>query len=286
MQYCAVDEAFDNPLNKQMQAYEQANNNNNLKQQLQTDVDAFRDKHNISNPNIDLSYNPQSGIIPKTNFKFPFFNAQGDLDRDYQGTLVSDLKLAKDIHRDNNFYADSLFDDTYSNLASDSDSTLEFSNMSANKSFISDINNDHNSTPKGRHIDNSHPSPKSPDHQYFINQFINSIVDDDFSTSLGSQTSNIYDHIKSCKYCRTHINQRMKSHYSPPVLPESSPSPTAKPSTLPYLLRSSHSFFNKLSHISFGYDMKEILVIIIISVVVILIIDLFVKIGSYKKILS
>ena len=56
---------------------------------------------------------------------------------------------------------------------------------------------------------------KKISHKYCINKFVNSITNDDSDmfSLVSSQDDDIYDHIKSCKYCRTKINVKIKVYY-------------------------------------------------------------------------
>lgn len=98
-------------------------------------------------------------------------------------------------------------------------------------------------------------------HNYCINNFIKSITKEDNMSLISSEDTGIYDHIKECKYCKNQINKKIKEHYKP----TSKPQITEK--------------FNILSEKVIGYEFKDILIIIVIGLIVIFLLDFFVKIG-------
>lgn len=106
-------------------------------------------------------------------------------------------------------------------------------------------------------------------HNHYINKFFNSIIDDpsDVASMASSQDDELYDHIKKCKYCRTQINKKMKLHYN-----KKNKIVKKKNSKIIKNIKSNDKIF--------GYDVKEIIIIIVISVIIIFILDLLVKIGK------
>jgi len=105
-------------------------------------------------------------------------------------------------------------------------------------------------------------------HDYYIKKFIQQIIDDDMMSMTSSQDSAVYDHIKKCKYCKSQINAKLKQHY------KNKKNPSTKsiskniicPKSIPTTI--------------LGYDIKEIIIIILIGLCLIFIFDLFVKIGK------
>ena len=114
----------------------------------------------------------------------------------------------------------------------------------------------------------SMPSQKSKKikhgHQYYINKFINRLQNDDDSVE-SSQDDGIYDHIKCCKYCRMQINCKLKMNL------------TNSPKEDKNKIVNEH--FNFDDNKIFGYDLKEILLIIVAGIIIICVIDLIVKLS-------
>lgn len=103
-------------------------------------------------------------------------------------------------------------------------------------------------------------------HNECINKFVKGIVDDNTSM-MSYYDSNVYDHIKKCKYCKVQINDKIKRYYNNKIDINNTPKDEGIIEPL---------FSGKF----IGYDMKEIILIIIIGVIVVFILDLLVKIGK------
>lgn len=104
-------------------------------------------------------------------------------------------------------------------------------------------------------------------HKYYINKFIGGVVDD-ITSVASSQDAEIYDHIKLCKYCRTEIKRKLKLLSG--LKEEKEVTSTSK----------EIEHFSALNSGIAGYEIKEILIILLIGIVIIFILDLFVKIGQ------
>lgn len=115
---------------------------------------------------------------------------------------------------------------------------------------------------------------------YYINKFIETIIyaDNASITSTTSITSSedikhaskfddIYDHVKKCSFCRSHINIKMKKMY------KQDPIPIMNKYEEPNQIV--HSIKNQIK----DFDLKEIIIIIIVGIIIIFILDMFVKIG-------
>jgi len=103
-------------------------------------------------------------------------------------------------------------------------------------------------------------SKKIMPHKYYIKKFIQNIVDDDIMSMTSSQDEDVYHHLNSCKPCRTQINQKLKSYHNK---------------------QKTKSKERKIvQYNSFNSDIKEIIVVILVGIIIIFIIDLFVKIGK------
>lgn len=213
MQYCAVDEAFDNPLRQQMKQLENEKNNNKQKEALIRTVETEQKNNNLQPPH----FNGENNNVQHPEYTPSYFNAQGDLQDDNQGTLISQLQ------------EDEQFDDQIS---------------------LNTISDFYDKIKKKKHS-----------HAYYIKCFIDKLTnEEDLSIgSFSSNDSNVFDHVKTCKYCRMIINQKMKEdkHPSPPNSPK---------------------LERKQDRIA-GYDLKEIAVVILIGIIIIFVLDLLVRIG-------
>lgn len=92
-------------------------------------------------------------------------------------------------------------------------------------------------------------------HQYYIKQFLSGMQDDDFSCGK-TQDPSIYDHVRTCKYCRVQIKKSLNSKTCDKAIIEN---------------------FEGTTY--FGYNFKELVIILVIGVIIIMILDLLVKIG-------
>ena len=190
MIYCAVDEAFDNSLRNQMRDYDEKNNLNDYKKALHKNVKNYRQQNNIIPPDtfdnysdIDIGNSKQQEIL------YPaFFTAQGDYSSKgpYYGTTISDLKNQND---DISTISDNI-------PINDMDSDFSESEYIPKKK-------------QKREIPMKPFSDKFIDHSYYVDKFIKNL--DPETLSMGSTIDNtIYKHVKSCKYCKSKINQNYK----------------------------------------------------------------------------
>lgn len=259
MNYCAVNEAFDNSLRRQMADYEK--NNNIYKKQLQQEVEKKTNNNNLIPPNTfdnytDLEINPSRGgepenpIIQYPNIYPAFFTAQGDYSSKgpyFSGTQIGDLQTENDNNEFNMEEISML--DSYSD---DSLPSIKPKNYKKNK------------------------KAKDLDHQYCIDKIVKTLIDEPDAVSLASSIDDIdlvYKHIKSCSYCKSKINKNIKnqcqlSGYAQDI----KNSLTGKN---PYELRECFDTSQNM-----GYGLKELLIIILAGVVLVFILDLLVKIGK------
>lgn len=107
-----------------------------------------------------------------------------------------------------------------------------------------------------------HKNKIKRDHNFYITQFMTSILDD--ISLASSQDSSIYDHIKTCKYCRSEISKRIKG-----IKPDNKIEPFSFGDNLP-------SLPTKIA----GYEFNEIIIIVVVGIVIIFVLDLLVKIGT------
>lgn len=113
---------------------------------------------------------------------------------------------------------------------------------------------------------------KKMSHEYYIEKMVKSLLEDHDSNpsspSTVSSNNNIYKHVKSCKICKDRINKKMKEYFKPELQ-----------------IKEQDNKNNKGQHnnLDLGYDLKEVLIIILAGVVLIFILDLLVKIGKRLK---
>jgi hypothetical protein len=251
MMYCAVSEAYNGDPTTRLdgndrQVYNTNHNNNNI---IMPDTFDNYSDIDVHQKYLGNEYNNDFNQMNPVNQvpQYPaFFTAQGDYSTKgpYYGTTINDLK------------GDNIsIDDSLSILDSDySDDSLFDPSIMKNK------------TPETK---------KKIDHNYYINKTIKSLLEDQdshsFSSLASSQNNYIYKHVKSCKYCKDKINKKMKEHFIPEIskpIQQITNNPDIK------------EYFDMTN---LGYDLKEILIIILAGIVLIFILDLLVKIGRRMK---
>jgi hypothetical protein len=179
-----------------------------------------------------------------------------------------------------------LDDEPYTNGSSDKDkiTTSEGTSLEKlkNHSFFTaqgDLseNKEVNNYPKTNYVSNPYSDDidfyddlsiksKQINHNYCIKKFVDNIVYDDDLRTLDSYDDEIYDHLKSCKYCRSQINIKLKERmiYN-----------NTKNDETKIIAKTEH-----FSLESYGYDLKEITIIILAGILLIFILDLLVKLGK------
>jgi len=248
--YCAVEEAFDNPLRQQMQKITKENNINNHRASLTRGIEEYQRKNGIRPPHMTNDPNVIEGYINDRVYPspdVPYFTAHGSYnpnsashvefdEESDKGTTISELKRQEE---------DSFFDDSSSLLDSN------YSELLANKKHNVKLG-----------------------HNHYINKFLNSIVDDgsDAASIASSQDDQVYDHIKSCKFCRTQINKKMKKMYE-------TKTETFNGSAAPIQAETKLNIPDEL----FGYKFKEIIIIIAVSIMIIFVLDLLVRVGGRRS---
>jgi hypothetical protein len=247
MQFAALSEVCEDPLQQQMMHMNKIKAMELKKAQLEDKVakDQFYGFNTYGNNDMaEEDDDNNNGQIDQSTFQDPsykpqylsppFMTAQGDFSKQgpYFGTHVEDLKRsATDYHQ----------------LDEESLSLLD--------------------TPISRNKKNKR---RKKNHDYYITQFLQSIVDD--ISVASSQDDDIYDHIKNCKYCRSEIGKRMKDKYSPDLMFDAAKSETFLPDL-------SKTFPKKIV----GYEITEIIIIIVVGIAIIFILDLLVRIGMRIK---
>ena len=246
MNYCAVTEAFDNSLKKQMVEYERNNNKNNTS----------KSPTNIIPPNTfdnytEIDVGRQAQTHQNNMMIYPaFFTAQGDYSSKgpYFGTSINELKETNNLDKDNDNYYDT-----------------------GNRNH--DILEEDMSLLDG-YSDESLPSikrkikPSKLDHKYCIDKILKSLSDEPDTSSLMSSYDDmniVYKHVKACKYCKNKINKYMRKQVNQTNIDM----PVRKE-----LMECYDS--NK----NLGYGLKELLIIILGGIILVFILDLLVKIGK------
>ncbi len=303
MMYCSVREAYDNPLQKKLEGYQ--NNNNNSYQLNDSDnnediiqaVQNNQDQYNVENN--QNQYNIDNHIVQHPVFVPSFFTAQGDYAN--QGPYYNNNNsnnLTKGTH------IDELKDcslDSNSNIGIDNQSnnlddifTLDDSlSFLDNNSILPQQNNNKNLSQQNdqilsQQLDyllNKPRSKSKPSHQYYIKKFVRAMIDEasdqisnvSLDNSIGGNSLesfanyDVYNHIKSCKYCRSEAHKRLKAYYAR----DSKNEKQIKKTTEGFI----GDNFTIPKDILLGYDLKEIVIMIIIGIILIFVLDLFVKIG-------
>lgn len=96
-------------------------------------------------------------------------------------------------------------------------------------------------------------------HSHYIKKFIDSLSDD---MTLLSNDDDVYNHVKGCKYCRVNIKKLISEKVISPV----------------------KKLYNEyIPDFNPGYSLKEIIVIIVIGIIIIFILDLFVRLGKKTR---
>lgn len=221
---------------------------NSLKQQ----VAEYEKNNNNDNKNNNLispgTFDTYNAVEPNNNqHVYPaFFTAQGDYNAKspyYEGTKIKDLQNCQ---------------------IEDSETNGE------NLSFL-----DSNLSESSTKVTKNEPT-KIIDHNYCVNKIIKNIIEEPDMFSLGSSENDVvYKHVKTCKICKKKINEKLKDHYK-----DSSQQNQIIPKNEENKDQIEHFNFNIPD---FGYNLKEIMVIILGGIILIFILDLLVKIGKKMK---
>jgi len=145
---------------------------------------------------------------------------------------------------------------------------------SENLSFL-DSNLSENSAKAYKHREPT----KIIDHNYCVNKIIKNIIEEPDIFSLGSSENDVvYKHVKTCKICKKKIDEKLKDHYKV----------TNQQNQQNNQLTKKEVHATQLEHFNFeipnlGYNLKEIMVIILGGIILIFILDLLVKIGKKMK---
>ena len=241
--FCNIKEAYNTPLKQQLENLDKINNIRTQRDALNNSVKTYQKKHGLIPPHQTGSC-PDPDIAIMTNNQNihsytdqPYFSAQGDMKQNLCGTTLDDLKK----------YEDDDSSDNFSDNFSDKD-TISFSPTLGINTLPSIDSNDNK--PKKNIIHS---------HEYYIYSFIRELKKNDLSSLMGSELDEVYDHVKTCKFCKKQINNEItKSNNSK-------------------LVEKKDDNVIKIEKQQTD-EIKEIVIIIIICIIVIIVLDLFYKI--------
>jgi hypothetical protein len=118
------------------------------------------------------------------------------------------------------------------------------------------------------------PSPTEPKisyymHKCYVKEFLKSLEGrENFSV-----TSDNFDHVKTCKICKAMIKNKMskkEKSYQPTSVPV--------PSAIEHFSEAKNKILDNISFLNKS-EYKSILIIILIGIILIIVVDLFVRIG-------
>ena len=248
--------------------------------------DGLYDKYSQNNNNKSQNINElKKNIIHNPNFKETFYNAQGDMeqnkfdygninnyyDENMYGTRIDDLKHnSQNIQQANNMQENNM-----------QENNVQKNNVQAHKYDLSDTlsfednkNDNYIATIQKAKLQ-THKKQTSKKHScgYYMTKFIETIVHNDNTSITSSEDikntskfDDIYDHVKKCLFCRSHINAKMKKIYK-----ENQNNQLEK-------FEPQDITGSALAQFK-DFDIKEIIIIILIGIVIIFVLDMFVKIG-------
>lgn len=227
---------------------------NSLENEFITDNHNYNKYSKIDNfANVSI----QNSIVPvdedniKSNMIFqsnPYFSAQGDL------------------HNQN------------SNIASFSSSKVPSSPLQQNDNDIIDNNNE-KKTKKVQFDDNLNKILKEENktkindnnHEYYINTFLNMLLRNDNKST--ETNSDVYDHIKNCKFCREKIKNTLISYQN------NTPYKNTNDVTINNNQENINNLngYNSMEQEMYNSNGIELMILIIMGVIIMLIIDMIFK---------
>ena len=194
----------------------------------------------------------QSALNPYQN-KLPYFDAQGNYDnqklKQVYGTKISDLNNDSSQKKSNYIFSQSENDSFDSGKCSSLDVSDTEDKIEFNLSDDYDIH-----------------SYDNLNHDYCTKNFLQFFVYNDDMISLNTGFDDkIYKHVKKCKICKKRINSVLHKVKFEKQINEQIKKPVVEN-------------FNY-----FGYDIKEIILIIVCGIILVFILDLLVKLGRKTK---
>lgn len=205
---------------------------------------------NFVNIGIQNSNDPTDEDIKNTNEIFqsnPYFSAQGDL-----------------FNQNNNiasFSSSSIPSSPLSNNDDNIDIVVNNDNPKKNNKKVKFINENKQNDIQEREID----------HEYYINAFLNILLKNDNKSS--ETNSDIYDHIKKCKYCREKVKQLLISHQN--NISVQNPSNSINYDNQKNI--NNLNVYNNSEQEMYNSNGIELMILIIMGIIIMLIIDMIFK---------
>jgi hypothetical protein len=212
-------------------------------------LEQYDEIHKFDNYNdINITYPQQqnnSQVYPS------YFTAQGDYASNKEGTTINQLK------------------NNYSN-------NIDLNNEQNNNQSIVDslsFDNDTNFTDDITLA--SKFKKKDLDHDYCVNIITKELLSNNGDASLmSSHNGKIYKHVKTCTICKNKIKKIMKEQYCS----NDDNNIINKLNGIEHFAEEQHTQLNII-----GYDIKELILIILGGIILIFIFDLLVRMGSKLK---
>jgi hypothetical protein len=112
---------------------------------------------------------------------------------------------------------------------------------------------------------------KPLDHDYCVNIITKELLNNDDATLMSSHNGKVYKHVKTCEICKNKIKKIMKEQYC-----------DKKDNNIINLKPVNHieHFEPEEQHNVIGYDIKELILIILAGIILIFIFDLLVRMGE------
>jgi hypothetical protein len=237
--FSSYSEAFANPIKSQLDELNREAEYLIKKQKLINSVESNRDKFGLETPNYFLEPDNKLEIGEADKS-----NQDGDSFFDAQGGYsMSDLPNNE-------------FDNLSSLVDTGSTVTFKTKELSLGSSLINDT---HFTEDIDNELDSvfSEPHKKQKKTYYTHDYYISSFLDGIYNNRQGQ--SKVYHHVSNCNYCKTVIKQKMSG--TTQIVPQ-----------IPQKINVSSS------PIVISDDVKDILIVVIVGIVLIFILDLFIKI--------
>jgi len=292
--YCDVDKAFDNPTEYQMRGHNNGHMINNKHSSF------FTAQGNLGNMGNMGNMGNLGNLVNPSNIKN--LNNVGNLLGKYNSPLYTDNNIHNGvpIHEEHVVVThDNPNADTYTNTNVQVQ-TQAHTPIPKLKNFpdnfkgtsITDIKNKFNDNDSisvsllnldSESYDNFYFKQKPKKnvkypHQYYIKKFIQDITnDDDILSQTSSRDDLIYNHVRKCKYCKTQINHKMKNYYNN-IFIKDADKKNEKDKQI-CIERFESNFEQKPK----CYELREVIVIILIGIIIIFMLDLFFKMSKLMK---
>jgi hypothetical protein len=183
-------------------------------------------------------------------------NQYDNLNTDFDN--FNDLKINNNNNTPNNMHYPSFFN-AQGDYESNAGTTI---NQLKNNISIAEDTFSLDSTITAPSIPKPKPQKNVYDHDYYASKFARDMMTTDLE-SLMSNNDKVYKHVKSCKICKQKVKGLMKDQYCPDILPQ---------------VNVEHFDGNII-----GYDIKELILIILGGIILIFVFDLLVRVGRICK---